>query len=364
MVQPPGHPVGPPHFELEMVQAIFGLKQSGGHWNELCDKQLKSIGWKSSPHDPCLYTKRINGDIVVLCVYVDDFLLVTPTDGISDMFLTEMETKISLKRQCNAEFILGVKISRSGNRIILSQAAYALAVLKRFGMDKCAPTKTLEIAGTEVEWNNNDSPEANMETYRAIVGSLVCLATCTRPDLAHAVQRLSRYLHAPKECHMLGAKRLMRYLQGTKDFGLQYGTTQDGITLYGFSDASWAPKAVSGQVWFIGGAPVTWRSLRQRTVATSSCEAEYVAMAMAAKECVFSRGILKDIVCPQDTITCYGDNQGTVALAQKKVTNDRSKHIDVAWHFIRDICPNQRYGGGRIEEDQHKRCTREVPQSH
>ncbi|KAH9113192.1 hypothetical protein AeMF1_012581 [Aphanomyces euteiches] len=338
MIQPPGHPVGPPHHELEMVRAIFGLKQSGFHWNKLCDRQLKAIGWQASPHDPCLYTKMVKGDVVVLCVYVDDFLLAAPTDDIADKLLNEMETKISLKRQGNTEFLLGVKIFRNGNRITLSQTAYISTVLKRFGMDKCAPTQTPEITGTEAKWGEPDSPDASMETYRAIVGSLVYLTTCTRPDLAHAVQRLSRYLHAPKECHMNGAKRVMSYLQRTKNFGLQYGNEQDEITLHGFSNASWAPKpdrrSVSGQIWL---APVSWRSTRQRTVATSSCEAEYVAMAMAAKECVFLRGILKDIGCPQETTTCYGDNQGAIALTQQKVTNDRSKHIDVAWHFIRDM---------------------------
>ncbi|KAH9103865.1 hypothetical protein AeMF1_000457 [Aphanomyces euteiches] len=129
MIQPPGHPVGPPHHELEMVRAIFGLKQSGFHWNELCDRQLKAIGWQASPHDPCLYTKMVKGDVVVLCVYVDDFLLAAPTDDIADKLLNEMETKISLKRQGNAEFLLGVKISRNGNRITLPQTAYISTVL-------------------------------------------------------------------------------------------------------------------------------------------------------------------------------------------------------------------------------------------
>ncbi|KAF0723798.1 hypothetical protein Ae201684P_017223 [Aphanomyces euteiches] len=252
-----------------------------------------------------------------------------------------METKISLKRQGNAEFLLGVKISRNGNRITLSQTAYISTVLKRFGMDKCAPMQTPEITGTEAKWGEPDSPDASMETYRAIFGSLVYLTTCTRPDLAHAVQRLSRYLYAPKEYRMNGAKRVMTYLQRTKNFEMQYGNEQDEITLHSFSDAIWAPKpdrrSVSGHIWLVGGAPVSWRSTRQRTVATSSCEAEYVAMAMAAKECVFLRGILKDIGCPQETTTCYGDNQGAIALTQQKVTNDRSKHIDVAWHFIRDM---------------------------
>ncbi|KAH9076395.1 hypothetical protein Ae201684P_010341 [Aphanomyces euteiches] len=278
----------------------------------------------------------VKGDVVVLCVYVDDFLLAAPTDDIADKLLNE--TKISLKRQGNAEFLLGVKTSRNGNRITLSQTAYISTVLKPFGMDKCAPTQTPEITGTEAEWGEPDSPDASMETYRAIVGSLVYLTTCTRPDLAHAVQRLSRYLHAPKECHMNGAKRVMSYLQRTKDFGLQYGNEQDEITLHGSQTQVGLRNRIDDQCLAKFGLwAVSWRSTRQRTVATSSCEAEYVAMAMAAKECVFLRGILKDIGCPQETRTCYGDNQGAIALTQQKVTNDRSKHIDVAWHFIRDM---------------------------
>ncbi|KAF0774902.1 hypothetical protein AaE_001398 [Aphanomyces astaci] len=112
------------------------------------------------------------------------------------------------------------------------------------------------------------------------------------------------------------------------------------MQVHGYSDASWAPKpdrrSISGQMWILNGGPISWRSIRQKTIATSPCEAEYVAMAAAAKECIFLRGVLADLGAIQENVVCYADNQGAIALSTNRAVNDRSKHIDICHHFVRD----------------------------
>ncbi|KAF0703375.1 hypothetical protein AaE_015405 [Aphanomyces astaci] len=340
MDQPPGHQLGPMGSKLRMIRPLWGLKQSGLHWNVYCDAGLKKIGFVPSLHDPCLYTRTSNGKITLLCVYVDDFLIAAPTKEAVVAVLDAMEGdgKIRLKRQGALQYLLGIKISQADGITTLNQATYAKAVLKRFGMENCSRVATPEVVGSEDEWDEPGEP-ADVDVFQSMVGSLVYLMSCTCPDLAHSIQRLSRYLHRPTTKHIEGAKRVLRYIKGTMEVGIAYGFGT--MQLHGYSDASWAPKpdrrSISGQIWILNGGPISWRSIRQKTIATSSCEAEYVAMATAAKECIFLCGILLDLGTNQRTVVCYADNQGAIALSANRAVNDRSKHIDICHHFVRDL---------------------------
>jgi hypothetical protein len=193
--------------------------------------------------------------------------------------------------------------------------------------------------------------------YRSIVGGLRWL-THTRPDIAFAVGYVSRFMEDPREDHWAAVKRLLRYIQGSLDLGVVFPKHGDlrlkvfseapprakdgepGLTV--FSDADMAGdvdgrKSTSGVFVFLGAAPVAWQSLKQKTVALSTCEAEYVAAATAACQAVWLRRLLKELTGKESQPPALlVDNQPAIALAKNPVLHDRSKHIDVKFHFLRD----------------------------
>jgi len=193
--------------------------------------------------------------------------------------------------------------------------------------------------------------------YRSIVGGLRWL-THTRPDIAFAVGYVSRFMEDPREDHWAAVKRLLHYVQGTAEWGLvfpkrgglQLGAFSEappktkegapGLTV--FSDADMAGdvdgrRSTSGVLVFLGGAPIAWQSLKQKMVALSTCEAEYVAAATAACQVVWMRRLLTELTGVQAQPPALKvNNQPAIALAKNPVLHDRSKHIDVKFHFLRD----------------------------
>jgi len=195
--------------------------------------------------------------------------------------------------------------------------------------------------------------------FMCLVGSLLYTATISRPDIAYAVQALGRHMQNSTEEHYLAGKRILRYLQGTKNLGLKYGAiikgdalyasafkyeiSEDATTLIGFADADWASdivtrRSVTAYVYKLGGGAVCWASKLQPTVALSSTEAEYMAAASAVQEAVHLRLLMKTLGFEQIGATLvYEDNQGAIAMSVNPVNaHKRSKHIDVRFHFLRE----------------------------
>jgi hypothetical protein len=168
----------------------------------------------------------------------------------------------------------------------------------------------------------------------------------TRPDMAFAVGYLSRFMEDPRQEHMAAMKHLLRYVAGTIDYGLTYSRSNGELQLVGYSDSDMAGdiddrKSTSGILYFLGDSPVAWQSQKQRVVALSSCEAEYIAGAAAACQGVWLRRLLEDMVGtdvspPQLKM----DNQSAIALSKNPVLHDRSKHIDTRFHFLR-VCVDE-----------------------
>lgn len=179
------------------------------------------------------------------------------------------------------------------------------------------------------------------------MGSLL-FATQTRPDIQFGVGLVAQFSGNPGIAHLATAKRILRYLKGTANFRLALGRRKEGeLDLVGWSDSNWAQdldtrKSVSGFVFEISGASVSWSSKKQSAVATSTVEAEYVASANATREAVWLRTLLKELDFPQtDATIIHADNQGCIALAGNPVSHSRAKHIDIRHHFIRERIENK-----------------------
>ncbi|CAK9816498.1 Retrovirus-related Pol polyprotein from transposon TNT 1-94 [Anthophora quadrimaculata] len=220
-------------------------------------------------------------------------------------------------------------------------------------MADCNPVSTPISPGTGLQ--KREGP-ANREDgklpYRELIGSLMYLAAATRPDITYAVSYLSQFLTCYDKTHWAATKRVLRYLKHTMDLSIEYGPTDE--PLKGYVDADWANcpadrRSYTGYAYVLANGAISWNSRKQQTVALSSTEAEYMALAEAAKEAVFLRAFLVELGFQQLAgVNIYNDNIGASRIADNPVFHNRTKHIDVRHHFVRDLIRDGRITLGHI----------------
>ena len=242
---------------------------------------------------------------------------------------------------------MAVQTDVATGAITVNQTAYAETILKRFGMTACTSVTTPMDTGHALSVSPTGSTllrDDEASVYRSMIGALMFLAVCTRPDIAFTVSNLACYMAAPTDVHTVAAKRLLRYIRGTTALGLTYGgpSAKGGVnTLVGYADASYNSdpdnsRSVGAYVFMLNGAAVSWRSKRQATVALSTTEAEYMALCSAVQEAVYLRSILSSLGAPQASTVIFEDNQPTIHVATNAVTTPRTKHIAVKYHYVRE----------------------------
>ena len=249
-----------------------------------------------------------------------------------------------------ANYFVGVRITRDRDKktISLCQDAYVTKILTRFGMENCRAVDTPMATGaTEfmVPYEEQATVE-DIKLFGSKIGSLMYLATQTRADIVYAVSVLSRFLHNPSPAQMKASDRVLQYLQGTKNLGIEYSALTDDVNtrLHGYCDADYAGdkamrKSVSGNVFFFAGGIISHLSKRQQTVALSTTEAEYYALAKAVSEALWVKQIMAQMMYSGNDISkirILGDNQGALSLGENPEFHQRTKHIDVKHHFIRE----------------------------
>jgi len=239
---------------------------------------------------------------------------------------------------------LGVKIiqDQCTQAIWMGQPLYTESILQKYVMQDSKAVNT--PVNTRVKLVASEKPEdvCNQQLYQAVVGSLLYLSTKTTPDIAYAVSCVARFCAKPTREHWTAIKRILRYLKETSNLGLTY-RGETACDVRGYSDADWGGdigdrKSTSGYLFLLGGAAISWKSSKQTCVALSTAEAEYVALSATAQEAIWLQQLLGDLlnrsVC--ETVI-FEDNQSTICLAKNQQTHGRTKHIDIKYHFIRDM---------------------------
>ena len=236
---------------------------------------------------------------------------------------------------------LGIQFQFENDCVKLHQKKYIEKILNKFNMMDCN-LKALPFDPSFFKITAADSKifEDN-RLYRSMVGSLVYLASCTRPDISFVITKLSECLEKPTKAHFNACKHVMKYLRGTMDKGLCYNKCNSDIELIGFSDSDWGSspdrKSYSGYCFQLSksNSIVSWKAKKQPTIALSTCEAEYIAANYALKEGLFLRQLIHDLGYPNMLISLNIDNKGAIDLSKNPVHHERSKHIDIRYHFIR-----------------------------
>ena len=327
-------------------KSLYGLKQSGRNWNFVLSDFLKSIGFKQSEVDACLFTK-FDSEISYIVIWVDDIVIATNSEIQLNAIKKSLMQRFKMTDLGPLSWFLGIEFHVTSGGISMCQSRYIEGVLKRFGMESCNPRSTpCESKLDKYDCSVNNTAE-EVKTFRQIVGSLIYAMTCTRPDLAFVVTKLSQSLEKPSEADWITVKHVMRYLKGTIDQKLMYNKSDEGVEISGFSDSDWASshdrRSTTGFCFSMNrrSAVVSWKSKKQQTVALSSCEAEYMALTAATQEAMFLSMLAKEFGHNNDKpISIFGDNQGSLHLVKNPVINQRSKHIDIKFHFIREKYTN------------------------
>jgi hypothetical protein len=341
MQQPEGYVQGGSHLACKLKRALYGLKQAPRAWYTRLHQELMSMGFSPSLADPGLYTACVDGNAVKLLIYVDDILVACSDSSIIDRFCKRLLSSFDGRDLGDVSHFLGISIQRDRvNRTIqLSQARMVRDLLVKFSMDEAKPRVIPLSTSLRLSKDEGEPLDTAAHPYSGLVGSLMYLAIGTRPDIAYAVSLLARFMSAPSAVHYQAAKGVLRYLAATVDYKLCFGGSD--CNLYGYSDADFAAdidtrRSVTGYVFTMGGGAVSWSSKRQATVAASTTEAEYVAASSTVKEALWLRNLLADMGAACSTVNIYGDNQAALKLLRNPISSVRTKHIDVAHHFVRE----------------------------
>jgi Reverse transcriptase (RNA-dependent DNA polymerase) len=352
MNQPPGYEDSSGRFCL-LQRSLYGLKQAGNVWNQELNRVLHKIGFTQLKSDYCCYIKRQDENFSILVSWVDDFVSLSTTDALNDATERDLQGHFEIKALGQPNLLLGMKVHVSSNYISLSQSHYIVALLEKYGLADANPVTTPMDPNVKLDaYDKDDEIELEGESdpkithgYAQLIGSLMYLALGTRPDIAYAVNRLAQFTSDPKSLHWTAVKRIFRYLKYTKNHALIYGGDDDieNTDLNFFCDADWGNdasdrKSISGYVVIMAGGAVAWSSKKQQTVALSTAEAEYVAATHVAKQVLWHRSLFRELDFPfPSTSTIFTDNQAAISISHHPEFHARTKHIDIAHHFLRDL---------------------------
>ncbi|XP_070674720.1 uncharacterized protein [Malus domestica] len=308
MAQPPGfEDVHHPHLVCKLQKSLYGLKQAPRAWNDRFTKFLPHLGFQTTYSDSSLFVKTVDSGIVILLLYVDDIIITGSASASIQQVITALHTEFDIKDLRDLHYFLGIQISRTPTGLFLSQSKYVLDLLTKTEMLDAKPCDTPCLPYNRLLKDDGD-PYTNPTLYRSVVGALQYL-TFTRPDIAFSVHQVAQFMQSPMVAHFTAVKRILRYLKETLSHDIGY--SRGSLQLKAFSDADWAGdpndrRSTTGLVVFLGNSPISWSSKKQLTVPLSS------------------------------TPVLFCDNMSAIALSFNPVQHQRTKHIEIDVHFVRE----------------------------
>jgi len=343
MQQPEGFTDGSGRVCL-LVKTLYGLKQAGCEWNIELDTKLRRRGYARLRSDPCAYILRIGEEFAIITVWVDDLLLFATTIRLISKMKADIKAEWEVTDLGKPSKIVGIEITMNMGSIAISQSKYIESILKKEGLERANPVGMPLDPNTPLEPNPEGNEGNRSNSFVRLLGELQFIANATRPDIAYAVNRLASYTANPSLQHVGALKRILWYLKGTKTHGIVYkALPQEPNFFYGYADASYGNadncRSISGYVFLAGNGAITWSLRKQVSITLSSTEAEYVALAEAAREACWLKSLYGKLGLLQEDVPTLirGDNDGSIAMVRNPQFHKRSKHIAIRWHWVRDL---------------------------
>ncbi|KAJ9689323.1 hypothetical protein PVL29_014817 [Vitis rotundifolia] len=341
MEQPPGFVAqGESGLVCKLRRSLYGLKQSPRVWFERFSSVVQEFGMlRSETNHSVFYHHNSSNQCIYLVVYVDDIVITgSDQEGIQRL-KQHLFNHFQTKNLGKLKYFLGLEIAQSSSGVVMSQRKYALDILEETGMLECKLVDTPMDPNAKLVLGQGE-PLRDPGRYRRLVGKLNYL-TITRLDISFPVSVVSQFLQSPCDNHWDAVIRILRYIKGTPGQGMLY-EDRGHIQIVGYTDADWAGspldrRSTSGYCVFIGGNLISWKSKKQDVVARSSVEAEYRVMTLATCELIWLRQLLQELRFGKDEqmkLVC--DNQAALHIAFNPVFHERTKHIEVDCHFIRE----------------------------
>ena len=324
----------------KLNKSIYGLKQASRCWNRKFTEMLESFKLKTSTADPCVFIGSVNSSKIILAIYIDDGIIASQSANALEMMINHLKSHFEIKL-FDSIYYLGMQVTKHQDKTVISQEAYTRKVLDRFGMLDAKPVTT-PAEGFPTTLKNDQQPKF---PYREAVGSLMYLSMVTRPDIAFAVSHASRFLDTYQSENVTAVKRIFKYLSGTAKQGISFNKTNN-LSLICYSDSDYAGdvptrRSTGGYIIMFCGGPISWSSKIQSTVALSTTEAEYMAACEGIKELIWVKRLLSELSTDSSTPLLCMDNRSAIKLVKNPQFHKRTKHIDVKFHFIREV-----YGSG------------------
>ncbi len=342
----------------KLQKSLYGLKQAPRAWNKTLVKFLSEFGLIQLKSDVCVFTNKE----LIVAIYVDDIIIASKNLNRIIDFKQKLSTKFKTQDLGEANYILKIKVEKiRGGGWKLDQKNYIDDLIKLYDLTNqknvelpIQPNHRLTINLNEE--NDNLKQLVDSTKYRQAIGKLMYLMVCTRPDISYAVSMLSRFMKQPREKHWRFVVQLLKYVKSTRDYSLVYPNSNNTI-LTGYSDSDHAGdlgdrKSTSGFIFMLSKSAVSWKSTKQATVAISSTEAEYIALSQASTEAIWLKELLNELGYPQKQITLCGDNLSSMQIVKNPESHNRTKHIDVRFHFIRDHYEKGNIGLQFIESEK------------
>jgi len=347
---PPGYNEhdGDPKLCWKLLKGLYGLKQASRLWRELLVGSFEKIGLKvCKTESGILHMRGDNNDLCLINLHVDDYLICTKDEVLRKKIEVELDKLFIVKPLGELKLFLGMvcEIKENTEEIKVHQGPYLERVLDRYGQKACKTAKTPAEPSAKI--SILDSPLENEEKpkwpYMSVGGSLLYAAIGTRPDICQRVIQLARYNNNPGETHVKAQKHILKYVKGTKDLGIIFRKQNTKkVRIVAFCDSDWGGcsdtrRSTVGFVIHLSGGPISWKSQLKKTLALSSCEAEFMALTELARELMWLIRFLTEIGIDYFVPEIYCDSQSAIYWSEDPVQHQRNKHVEIKYYYIRDL---------------------------
>ncbi|KAG8495625.1 hypothetical protein CXB51_013396 [Gossypium anomalum] len=330
---PPGfeqHNGGGEPLVCRLRKALYGLKQAPRAWFHKLKDFLLNTRFVASKADSSLFIRQTGTQFLYVLVYVDDIIVIGTDSSDIEGFIKTLHDTFYLKYLGQLSYFLGIEVTRTSRGVFLSQKKYIIDLIQRASMAKSKPSPTLMVTSCKLSAHEG-TPIEDERLFRSVVGALQYVVI-TRPDIAFSVNKACQFMHRPLDTHYKAVKKILRYLQGTLDFGLCFTRTSK-LLLEGYSDASWASDVDDRR---------------------STSEAEYRSLAQVTAEMVWVQSLLSELgieVTHKALLWC--DSSAAVAIANNPVMHSKFKHVELDLCFVRERVANGSFQVGHISgQDQ------------